>query len=163
MTALTVDELLAWLDQTSNGWRGLVQRHPEALTFPCSTRETQNVAELLQHIVAVELRYAERLRDLPETSYDQIAFDSADAIFATHARAMDLLQPLLGRDAAFWDGTIEFMTRSAGRMRAPRRAVLVHLAMHAIRHYAQLATLVREHGIAPGWQMDYLFAVAQPA
>lgn len=157
MTALTGTELLAWLDRTSSGWRDLVQQHPEVLAFPCSTRETHNVAELLQHIVAVELRYAERLCELPETSYEQIAFNSADAIFATHTRAIELLQPLLERDDTFWDGSIKFMTRSAGEMSAPRRVVLVHLAMHAIRHYAQLATLVRERGVAPGWPMDYLF------
>lgn len=160
MTALTGTELLAWLDRTSSGWRDLVQQHPEVLAFPCSTRETHNVAELLQHIVAVELRYAERLCDLPETSYEQIDFNSADAIFATHARAMQLLQPLLQRDAAFWEDSIEFMTRSVGKMSAPRRAVLVHLAMHSVRHYAQMATLAREHGVAPGWPMDYLFMFA---
>jgi hypothetical protein len=29
--------------------------------------------------------------------------------------------------------------------------------LHGIRHYAQLATLVRQQGVKPDWQMDYLF------
>ncbi len=52
---------------------------------------------------------------------------------------------------------MELPTRSAGVVLVARRAVLVHLAMHAIRHYAQLATLVRQNGVKPGWAMDYLF------
>jgi hypothetical protein len=35
--------------------------------------------------------------------------------------------------------------------------------MHGIRHYAQLATLVRQHGVAPDWPMDYLFMGARRA
>jgi len=35
--------------------------------------------------------------------------------------------------------------------------VLFHALLHGIRHYAQLATLVRQHGIKPEWPMDYLF------
>jgi uncharacterized damage-inducible protein DinB len=35
--------------------------------------------------------------------------------------------------------------------------------MHSIRHYAQLATLVRQHGFQPTWPMDYLFTAAQCA
>ncbi len=34
---------------------------------------------------------------------------------------------------------------------------------HGIRHYAQLATLVRQHGVTPDWPMDYLFMGARRA
>ena len=160
MTALTGAELLDWLERTTAGWRDLVRQHPEVLLFPCSTRETQTVAELLGHIVAVELRYAELLRDLPESPQEPVLPGEGDAIFAVHARAMHLLQPVLQNDEPFWHEAIDFQTRSAGRVRTPRRVILVHLAMHSIRHYAQLATLVRERGVAPGWPMDYLFMFA---
>ncbi len=156
MLALTGNELQAWVKETSLNWKKLIAAHPEILALPCDIRETQSVAQLLQHIVAVELRYTERLNDLPETSYDAIPFDSLDAIFATHDRAMALLKPLLERDPNFWEAPIEFATRSAGTLRASRRTILVHMLTHSIRHYAQLATLVRTHGITPDWQMDYL-------
>ncbi len=160
MTALTGAELLAWLEQTATEWRKLIEAHPRVLDFPCSTRETHNVAELLQHIVAVELRYAEQLQGLPPTTYESIAHGNAQEVFAVHTRAMEMIAPLLARDAGFWDETITFATRSAGTLHASRRKVLVHLALHGIRHYAQLATLVREQGVAPGWPMDYLFSDA---
>lgn len=156
MVALTGIELLDWVEETSRGWKRLISAHPEILSFPCDIRETKNVAQLLQHIVAVELRYAERLNELPETSYESIPYDSAVVIYATHGRAMELLRPLMNRDDRFWETILEMKTRSAGILRATRRTVLVHLLTHSIRHYAQLATLARKQGIAPDWAMDYI-------
>lgn len=157
MTALTAEELIAWVRRTARGWRELLEAHPELLGLPCDVRETHTVAQLLQHIVAVELRYAQRLSDEAQTPYEQIGFASVEAIFRTHASAMGRLSELLGRGPEFWEAEVEFATRSAGTLRGTRRTILVHLLMHSIRHYAQLATLVRQHGIGPGWEMDYLF------
>lgn len=161
MVAITGTELQEWVEETSRGWKRLISAHPEILSFPCDIyRETQSVAELLQHIVAVELRYAERLNGLPETPYESIPSDSVEAVYATHDRAMELLRPLMERDEVFWEAVLEFKTRSAGTLRATRRTVLVHLLMHSIRHYAQLATLVRKQGVAPDWGMDYIVSHA---
>lgn len=162
MVAIIGAELLEWVEQTSRGWRKLLGAHPEALSFPCDIRETKSVAGLLQHVVAVELRYAERLNGLAETPYEAIPYDSAQSIYATHDRAMELLRPLLDRDESYWETVLEFKTRSAGTLRASRRTVLAHLLTHSIRHYAQLATLMRTHGVAPDWQMDYLLMQPRP-
>jgi hypothetical protein len=62
---LTAEEVLAWNEKTAQNWRQLLISHPELLTQPCDIAGTKTVAELLQHIVAVELRYAERLAGLP--------------------------------------------------------------------------------------------------
>lgn len=156
MLAITGDELLDWVEQTSRGWRRLIAAHPEVLGFPCDIRETSTAAQLLQHIVAVELRYAERLNDLEQTPYDAIPYDTVDQIYATHDRAMEMLRPLLNRDADWWETVIEVKTRSAGTMRASRRTILVHMLSHSIRHYGQLATLSRTHGVPADWGMDYI-------
>jgi uncharacterized damage-inducible protein DinB len=154
--ALTADEMIAWLDKTSTNWRALIEAHPEILSMPCDVMGVCTVGGLLQHIVAVELRYAEQLSGLPPTEYAAIPFDSAAAIYATHERAMRKFQALLD-SGVDWNEKFEFVTRSAGPARASRKTVLFHALMHGIRHYAQLATLVRQHGIKPGWPMDYLF------
>ncbi len=62
---LSAEELIAWLETTSSNWRQLLTTHPELLAMPCDIAGTKTLGELLQHIVAVELRYAERLADLP--------------------------------------------------------------------------------------------------
>jgi uncharacterized damage-inducible protein DinB len=58
---------------------------------------------------------------------------------------------------------LAFSTRSAGVLKASRRTVFVHLLMHSIRHYAQLATIVRHNGVKPDWGMDYLLMGATSA
>ena len=162
MTALTGEELLAWVEKTTAGWRKLLAQHPEALLLPCDVRETHSVAELLQHIVAVELRYAQRLSGLRESGHEEVSLRSVEELYASHDQAMALLQTLLKEKDIDWEESIEFATRSAGTLQATRCVILVHLLMHSIRHYAQLATLVRQHGIKPDWPMDYLFMRVQP-
>ena len=152
---LSAEEVLAWYEKTSAGWRALVGAHPQLLTTACDIAGTQTLGGVLQHIVAVELRYAERLAELPATDYANISFDSVEAIYGTHDRAMQLFRQVLAREID-WNERIEFMTRTMGPARASRKAVLFHALLHGTRHYAQLATLVRQQGIKPNWQMDYL-------
>lgn len=156
LPGISGEELKAWVENMASEWRQLLAAHPEAMAISCDIRETTNVAGLLQHIVAVELRYAQRLNDQPETAYEDIPSDSVESIYATHDRAMALLDRLKDRDEAFWNESITMTTRKGGTIRAQRRIVYAHLLLHAVRHYAQLATLLRRHGIAPGWHMDFI-------
>jgi uncharacterized damage-inducible protein DinB len=153
--ALSAEEIMKWLERTSVGWRDLVTARPEILALPCDIMGVSTVGALLQHIVAVELRYAEQLSGLPPTDYASIRFDSAEAIYETHQRASRLLQQLLASDAD-WNERMDFVTRSMGPARSSRKTILFHSLLHGMRHYAQLATLVRQHGIKPTWGMDYL-------
>jgi len=153
---ISATELIAWLEKTSSNWRKLLDAHPELLALPCDIMGTKSVAELLQHIVAVELRYAERLGDHPVSDYASIAYDSVASIYATHDRAIAIFHQLLVSDID-WNQSVEFMTRSVGAARSTRKTILFHALFHGIRHYAQLATLVRQHGVKPDWPMDYLF------
>ncbi|GAC1425747.1 MAG: hypothetical protein NVSMB62_23020 [Acidobacteriaceae bacterium] len=153
--SLSAEQVLTWVDRTALGWRDLIAQHPQILALPCDIMDVATVGGLLQHIVAAQLRYAERLIGLPITEYPDIPFHSADAIYSVHQRSAALFRALLagGLD---WNERIEFATR-AGQALSSRRTILFHALFHSIRHYAQLATLVRQHGIAPGWPMDYLF------
>lgn len=156
LPGLRGEELLLWLERTTKGWRDLIASHPEALELPCDVREAHTARELLQHIVAVELRYAERLHGFQETAYSEIPAAEREGIFSIHDRARELLHELEGRDEMFWDEWIEFETRSGGRIQVPRHIIFAHLVFHSIRHYAQLATLFRQHGIPPVFAMDYI-------
>lgn len=153
---LTPQDLIAWNEKTSVNWQQLLTSYPELLTVSCDIAEAKTVAELLQHIAAVELRYAERLAGRPISDYAAIPFDSVKAIYATHDRAMAMFQELLTSDIN-WDESLEFPTRIMGTLRSNRKTILFHALLHGIRHYAQLASLVRQHGVNPGWPMDYLF------
>ena len=158
--ALTAEEILTWNDKTATGWRQLLADHPELLNQPCDIAGTTTVAELLQHIVAAQLRYAERLANLPITDYAVISFDSVESIFAVHDRAIKIFRQLITSDVD-WNESIDYVTRSMGSLRSDRKTILFHALLHSIRHYAQLASLVRQCGVKPGWPMDYLFMHAE--
>ena len=153
---LTAEEVLAWNEKTAQNWRQLLTNHSELLTKPCDVAGTKTVAELLQHIVAVQLRYAERLADLPISDYATIPFDSVESIYATHDRAVVIFHRLLSSDID-WAESLEFPTRTIGQLRSNRKTILFHALLHGIRHYAQLASLVRQCAVQPDWPMDYLF------
>lgn len=157
---LTAQETLNWYETTSNHWRGFLTEHAEILALPCDIANTKTVAELLQHIVAVELRYAERIARLPETIYDQIPFDSVEIIYTTHDRATALFKQSIA-NGINWDEEIDFTTRSYGTLRASLKTNFFHALLHSIRHYAQLGTLVRQHGYKPSWAGDYLMMGVQ--
>jgi uncharacterized damage-inducible protein DinB len=154
--ALTAEEVLAWHEKNSAAWKQLLTEHPEALSIPCDINQTKTVGELLQHIVAVELRYAERLANLPATDYAAIPFDTVEIIYSTHGRATALFRQLLASDTIDWNERIEYMTRMMGPARSSRKTLFFHALFHTARHYAQLATLFRQHGVKPTWSMDYL-------
>lgn len=159
---LTAAEALKWNQSTNATWRKLLTGHPEILQLPCDIMQTSTVAQLLQHIVAVELRYAERILGLPETDYAQVPYDSVEAIYATHDRAIALFRQALDSNDTRWDEEIRFQTRSAGMLLTSRKTILFHALFHSLRHYAQLGTLVRQHGYKTGWYGDYLFMAARP-
>ena len=160
LPSLSAEEIFAWNEKTTAGWRNLLADHPELLTQPCDIAGTRSVAELLQHIVAAQLRYAERLAGLPISDYASIKFDSVESIYATHDRAAAILRQLLSSDVD-WNEPIDFATRSMGTLHSDRKTILFHALLHGIRHYAQLASLVRQCGVKPDWPMDYLFMHAK--
>lgn len=153
---LTVDDILAWNERTHTEWRKLLTEHPEVLAFSCDIAGAKTVAELLQHIVAPELRYAQQLTGEPVTDYKDVPYGSVDEIYATHDRAIARFRELLAADRINWDEKFEFMTRTLGPARSTYKSVLFHALLHCIRHYAQLTTLVRQHGISHKLPQDYL-------
>jgi uncharacterized damage-inducible protein DinB len=157
---LTAEEVIAWNEETASRWRQLLANHPELLKQPCDIAGTKTVAELLQHIVAAQLRFAERLANLPITDYAAIPFDSVESIYAIHDRAIKILRQLITSDID-WNESIDYVTRSMGSLRSDRKTILFHALLHGIRHYAQLASLVRHCGVKAGWPMDYLFMHAE--
>jgi uncharacterized damage-inducible protein DinB len=156
--ALTATEILNWNDLTAQRWNALLAANPDALEFPCDVYGVGTVRGLLRHIVAVELRYSERLSGEPVTPYEQVPVGSAEDLFALHNETITRYRKLLADDSIDWDEKLEFTTISAGTRTASRKRILFHAFLHGIRHYAQLATLVRQHGIKPDWPMDFLFS-----
>jgi uncharacterized damage-inducible protein DinB len=159
----SAETLVAWNDTNAQRWHEFILANPTIHMLLCDIRNGKTVADTLQHIVAVELRYAQRLAGLPESPYEEIPKNSIDSLHAAHELALGLVRSLLANPDYDWSAALTIDTISAGRLRASRETILVHLTLHSMRHYAQLATLVRQQGFKTNWPMDYLFAAAQRA
>jgi uncharacterized damage-inducible protein DinB len=162
MHALTFRELLDYTAAETAHWhRWLAARPPALLDLPAGEGRTASVRGLLQHIVAVERRYADRLLGDPVTSYEAIDTTDVERLFAAGAETRERLERYLaGATDADLARRLEFQTISAGTQSASARKIVAHALVHGIRHWAQLATVLRQHGEATDWMHDLLMSDA---
>ena len=92
---LTFRELLDYTAWEAERWREYFAAHPEALDFPFASGPTATVRGVVQHIFAVERRYADRLSGVPVSTYDVIPTGSAEALFAAGRDARAALEQWL--------------------------------------------------------------------
>ncbi len=154
-------EMLQYVNEESVRWREFFQSNPKALDVPVSIAGTKSVRDMLLHIFAVELRYAERLSDVAEvTPYDRHTQDSAEQLFAIGERARGMLAEYLAK-ANDLDQVLTFPTLTSGTLSASKRKIAIHTLLHGVRHWAQLATALREAGFAHG-KHDFIFSNVMP-
>ena len=158
---ITLDELLEWNAEERAKWQPWLDANPASLNVPLQPGgRFPTVGSLIDHIFLVEVRHILRLqrRDLPtETG---VSAGDIDGLFAYAARgreavrrylptvtAGDLNQP---RDVVVSDGTYPL---------SPRK-LLFHMALHEVRHWAQIASTVRMAGFAPPGNHDLFYSKA---
>ena len=162
MRGLSFGELLDYSAEESNHWRDFFKQHPDALDVPCDIAGTKTVRELVLHIVAVQMRYAERLLNMPITEYESLAARLAqgkpgEELFALSRKSLeDLRSFAIAANDTDWDGTLTFPTRSAGELTASRRKIFIHALLHGVRHWAQLSTHLRQKGYKQDWMHDFI-------
>jgi uncharacterized damage-inducible protein DinB len=156
LCALSCDDLLGYTNLSAQQWQNWFAANESALEVPCDIRQTGTVRHFVQHIFAVELRFAERLLGEDITAYEQLAIATTGELFAIHTRATEkYAQYLSTATEAAMDEVLEVQTRSAGDFRLSRRSIFVHALLHSARHWAQLATLVRQAGFPEVDGQDY--------
>lgn len=158
--ALTLEELLQFSDESTRHWLQFLAEHPAVQQLPCGIYNAGTVLSLVRHIVAVELRYSQRLTGLDVIAYEHIPDDSLAALGAMHTEAVERFSTLLHDSTQNWNEVIEFQTLTAGTLRATRRKVLAHALLHSVRHWAQLSTLARAAGHPPPFAGDLLVSSA---
>lgn len=159
MRGLSFGELLDYSAQETQRWGEWFRKNPNALALATDIAGTTNVRELVLHIVAVQMRYAERLLNLPITEYDTLSSKSADELFLlAHKSAEDLRSFAIAANDGDWDGKLTFPTRSAGTLTASRRKIFIHALIHGVRHWAQLASYLRQQGYQQDWPHDFIFS-----
>jgi uncharacterized damage-inducible protein DinB len=155
-------ELLAWTAAETDRWhRWLAAQPPAVLDLPVGTGRTATLRGLVHHIIVVELRYIDRLRGEPVTDYEAVPREPLDALFAAFAAGRTRLDDWL---ASATEETLarqlEFQTISAGTLSGSARKIVAHFLLHGVRHWAQVAMIVRQHGYASDWGHDILLSDA---
>ncbi len=151
-------ELLGYEEEEVERWRHWFQKQTQkVLEVPIGEGETATVRGLLVHIFNVEQRYADRLLGLPPTPYESLRTSSLEQIFEIGAAAREKLRRFLARATEEeFARVVTFETRSAGTPSASKRKIAAHAILHGVRHWAQIATALRQRGYRQDWQHDFL-------
>lgn len=149
---LRYDHLLEYTEWERESWHAWFTRAgAAALTVsagPHGDGRMSTVGEIVRHIFSAETRYIERMKDQPLTdAADLPPADDVDALFAFGRNSRAALRQFTATfppdqlDIAR-DLTIVTVTR-----RLTPRKILGHVVLHEIRHWAQIATLLRLQGM----------------
>jgi len=159
---ISLEELLAWNEETSAFWKSHLEANPALLQLPCDIGGTKNVQEFVRHIWGVELRWAQRIAGQPPIPREEMPAGPLDALFEMHTRASSIEQMMLEDPAQDWAAivTLDIPWLPQDRRKASRRKLMAHMLFHSQRHWAQLATLVRSAGFASEFYGDVLFSAS---
>ncbi|HET9088028.1 MAG TPA: DinB family protein [Acidobacteriaceae bacterium] len=158
---ITLEELMMENLVATQKWLTWFASSPAALDVPCDIYNSGTVRGLLKHIFAVELRHSQRLLGQEVVAYDAIPVGSLDDLSSVHLQGGNNLKTFLAEaNEGALEEIIALQTVSAGTLHASRRKLFVHILLHSMRHWAQLATVLREAGFKTDWPKDFLFSEA---
>jgi uncharacterized damage-inducible protein DinB len=158
----TFRELLAYTDAETERWHAWLREQPaEVLEVRIGEDTRETVRDVIGHVFAVELRYAQRLLGRPVTGFEQLDTRTLDSLWRIHQTSRSTLRAYLERiPAGEREREITFETRSLGPLTATAHKVTMHLFLHGIRHWAQIATALRQAGHRQPWEHDWLLCEA---
>jgi uncharacterized damage-inducible protein DinB len=160
-TGLSLDELMEYTDWERSRWCDwLRQRGDNVLAIsagPHGGGRFQSVGDLVKHIFSAEKRYVDRLSNRPLTDPASIPNDNVEGLFQFGGQSRkDLREFVEVFPAEDWDVPQDFNILN-NFLRATPRKIIVHVLMHEVRHWAQIATLLRLNGLVEGFH-DFLFS-----
>ena len=150
--------IAAYVDHETAHWREWFEAAPaDVLDLPLGPNGDGTIRTLVKHIFAVELRYAQRLSGDAVSAYEDLPDNTIDDLWSIHATASSLMARYLGgADDAALDHVLVSDTRKLGRIESRARTVVLHSWIHGIRHWAQIALVLRQNGHGGLWEHDWL-------
>ena len=162
-SAVTFEALLADYEATTLRWKNFFEANPGAALVPTDIAGSKNIGELVWHIHAASFRLAQRLLGEEVTDFDSLTpvHDVSSAFLLEAEGTKKLRRFLETATEASLEEPFEFKSRAAkGLISGTKRKLCLHAMVHAIRHWAQIGTLVRIAGYPPDWPQDILFSEA---
>jgi uncharacterized damage-inducible protein DinB len=157
--ALTYKALLELTSTEHHRWHEWFSEHEGAWAVEFATGRTATVGGLVLHIFGVELRYAQRLLGQRVTNWEEFTQITIEEVFelGEHARGL-LVQFLTTAPEEELDKVLTFETMTAGTVTASKYMITSNIFMHDIRHWAQIATVLRQNGFVDQWSHDMLLS-----
>ena len=160
-SGISFQELMHYTEAETRRWKEFFQQHPDALDLDVGIAGAKDIRGLVLHIFAVELRYAERLFGTAPTPYDRLPTSSLDEIFSIGDTARQTIRQYLAQATeAGLETVLTFETRTAGTLTSSKRKIVAHVLLHGTRHWAQIATALRQRGYKQDWPHDFIFTDA---
>jgi uncharacterized damage-inducible protein DinB len=159
---VTFRELIAYTDAETERWFAwLREQGPEVLEVRMGEGARETVRDVIGHVLGVELRYAQRLLGRPVTGFEQMNTSTLDALWRLHQTSRSTLRAYLDRGlTGERERDLTFHTRSLGTLTYRAHKVMMHALLHGIRHWAQIATALRQAGHRQPWEHDWLLSEA---
>ncbi|HMF87564.1 MAG TPA: DinB family protein [Gemmatimonadaceae bacterium] len=157
--ALRYETLLELTSTEQHRWHDWFVERPQAWAVPFATGRMATIGGVVTHIFAVELRYAQRLLDREVTPWEDFRQTSIDDVFELGDNARGLLvQFLTSAPDSELDRVLTFQTLTAGTVTASKHKIASNVFLHGIRHWGQIATVLRQKGFADQWPHDLLLS-----
>ena len=160
--ALRYETLLEYTSTEHHRWHDWFVERPKAWAVPFATGRMATIGGVVTHIFAVELRYAQRLLDLEVTPWEGFRQTSLEDVFELGDNARgQLVQFLTTAPESELDRVLTFQTLTAGLVSASKHKIASNIFLHGIRHWGQVASVLRQNGFADQWSHDMLLSGAK--
>ena len=151
-------DLLAYTEIEHAKWKQFFVMHPQALDLPCDVAGSGTIRELVFHIFAVNLNFANMLLDLERPDFKALPHATLEELFAIDEDASRKLRQFLEK-ARPEDWTTK---ASLGFIKkdVSKRKMMTQAMLHGVHHRAQLATALRQQGLKQDWMHDFVLSDA---
>jgi uncharacterized damage-inducible protein DinB len=153
---LQFTEWLAYNQEETRRWREFFVKHPEAFDLPLDIVET--VWGLVQHIFAADLFFANAVLDIKMPVPREILPASFEEIFKVNDESTRKFRQFLSNAKADdWEAVVDL---GFGGLKTSKRKLMTQAFTHSLRHWAQIATFLRQQGFKQDWYHDFLMSDA---
>ena len=150
LSAFALSDLLDYTDWQRRLWLEWLRERGDRILETGAGRggdgRFEKLGDLIRHIFSAEKRYVERLTDRPITDPATIPANSIDALFHFGEQSRrELKEYIAGLPDERADAPLELNILNRPLTVTPRK-VVIHVLLHEVRHWAQIATLLRLSG-----------------
>ena len=158
---LSLNDLMEYTDWERQKWHVWLRQHGDEVlkisAGPHGDGRFKTVGDLVRHMFSAEKRYIDRLSGRSLTDTASVPNDDIEALFQfSHQSRKDLREFVERLPAQEWDVPEDHKILNYSLTATPRK-IVVHILLHEIRHWAQIATLFRLNGLRDEFH-DFLFS-----